>query len=235
MKFKHSGDAGDIIFALPTIKALGGGDLYLDPKGGEGQIYLKDTPTIKTKLTEEAILDLKVLLEQQPYIHNVYLWKGEKVDYNLDKFRTFSRPNTNVCEFHLNAFNLDSKLKDEQWLNIQESIKPNKPNVLIRTLRYHGNDSFYIFNKRQIEESFVFIGSPFEHEAFVRGLDINIEFQDIPSKFELAKVIAGAESIICNFGFGHTIAEGLKKSPIFLEYSRSTPISIFQRDGVTLV
>lgn len=32
--FKHSGDLGDIIFALPAVRALGGGILYLDPDGG---------------------------------------------------------------------------------------------------------------------------------------------------------------------------------------------------------
>jgi hypothetical protein len=34
-RFKHSGDLGDIIFSLPTIRALGGGTLYLDPAGGQ--------------------------------------------------------------------------------------------------------------------------------------------------------------------------------------------------------
>ena len=33
--FKHSGDMGDIVFSIPTVRALGGGVLYLDPDGGQ--------------------------------------------------------------------------------------------------------------------------------------------------------------------------------------------------------
>ena len=32
--FKHSGDIGDIIYSLVTIKKMGGGILYLDTSGG---------------------------------------------------------------------------------------------------------------------------------------------------------------------------------------------------------
>ena len=33
--FKHSGDIGDIIYGLVSIKRIGGGTLYLDTSGGE--------------------------------------------------------------------------------------------------------------------------------------------------------------------------------------------------------
>ena len=53
--FKHSGDMGDIIFSLPTIRALGGGVLYLDPRGGQKESTVSWKNFENTKLTPESI------------------------------------------------------------------------------------------------------------------------------------------------------------------------------------
>src|SRR5947208_2662564 len=87
--FKHSGDLGDIIFSLPTVRALGGGVLYLDPTGGELEPLVKEPLKLRThtKLTAAAIDSLRPLLLLQEYIADVRFWHGERVDYNLDEFR----------------------------------------------------------------------------------------------------------------------------------------------------
>ena len=55
--FKHSGDLGDIIFALPAVRALGGGTLLLDPQGGASEPAVAETahPRKRTRLTPQAI------------------------------------------------------------------------------------------------------------------------------------------------------------------------------------
>ena len=76
--FKHSGDLGDIIFSLPTIKALGGGILYLDPDAGQSDPLVTWGKGIynKTKLTQAGIDAITPLLEYQSYIHEVRTWRG---------------------------------------------------------------------------------------------------------------------------------------------------------------
>ena len=93
--FKHSGDLGDIIYSLPTIRALGGGILYLDPAGGESDPYIRaQCVDGKTRLNKQTIDFLSPLLKLQPYITDVRYWNGEKVTYNLDEFRQkFGDPN----------------------------------------------------------------------------------------------------------------------------------------------
>ena len=70
--FKHSGDLGDIIYSLPTIRALGGGILYLDPEGGANDKYVRDQSVDgRTRLNKLTIDSLTPLLEAQPYIEKV--------------------------------------------------------------------------------------------------------------------------------------------------------------------
>src|SRR5580765_1733925 len=111
--FKHSGDLGDIIFSLPTIRALGGGVLYLDPTGGETEPRVKEPLKLRThtKLTAAAIDSLRPLLLLQEYIADVRFWGGEPVDHNLDEFRR-SAPQLNLADAHLQAFDLPTSNRD---------------------------------------------------------------------------------------------------------------------------
>jgi hypothetical protein len=144
--FKHSGDLGDIIFSLPTIRALGGGLLYLDPNGGEASPFVdwagktgtnlvlhldehrnEGTPVnqlpgrTRTNLTTESIESLRPLLLQQEYIVDVQLWYGETVDHDLDAFRRHNRFN-NLSDAHLAAFELPFAERDRAWLTIDQPI-----------------------------------------------------------------------------------------------------------------
>ena len=78
--FLHSGDLGDIIYSLPSIKKLGGGTLYLNPSANN----LQNNYPIKTKLTKNSINLLRPLLLEQEYIYDVSIWNGNAIDYNLD-------------------------------------------------------------------------------------------------------------------------------------------------------
>ncbi|HEX4792935.1 MAG TPA: hypothetical protein VH370_04035, partial [Humisphaera sp.] len=84
--FKHSGNLSEIIFALPTIRALGGGILYLDPAGGESEPLVKQPQKLRsrTRLDADSIESLRPLLALQEYIVEVRNWSGENVDFNLD-------------------------------------------------------------------------------------------------------------------------------------------------------
>ena len=68
LTFKHSGDLGDVIFSLPTIRALGGGQLLLDPEGGESSPYVRFADKTRTKIKLKRIETIKQRLELEGYI-----------------------------------------------------------------------------------------------------------------------------------------------------------------------
>jgi hypothetical protein len=125
--FKHSGDMGDIIYSLPTIRAMGGGVLYMDPEGGLKSPLVKWVGRDRTKLCAATIESAMPLLRLQPYLEDVRFWRGEQVEFDLDTFRLNIRFN-NLADSHLAAFNLPLTERDTPWLRVDSPISiPNRP------------------------------------------------------------------------------------------------------------
>jgi hypothetical protein len=232
--FKHSGDLGDIIFSLPTVKALGGGVLYLDPEGGKEEKLVSWANGLfeSTKLTKDGIDSIKELLEYQDYIEEVRYWNGEEVDYNLDQFRLHVRYN-NLADSHLASFALDTSHRDESWLKVPSAVINDleKDVILARSCRYHGNYSFWETMDRDILKKAVYLGFKEEYDQFQYTYP---HMKDVPLKevgnlMEMAQVIAGADLFIGNQGLPHAIAEGLKK-PLINEVFRPYPAAVFERE-----
>ena len=235
LTFKHSGDMGDIIFSLPTIRALAGegGILYLDPKGGKEEKLVQGTDRGDfTRLDEKCIESLKLLLEMQPYIKEVKVWKGEKVTYNLDEFRKHIKFN-NLAVSHLEAFNLSHNHINSAWLEVDKPTELEKKKIIARSLRYHGNHIFWSHMKLKGEfDDACFVGFPLEHQAFESTFEISVTRLDTPTLLDVARVVAGADIVFCNQNVVHAIAEGMKKR-LFNEVFRLYPAAVFERSIVT--
>lgn len=231
--FKHSGDIGDIIFSLPTIRALGGGKLYLDPEGGESSKYVAWADRTRTKLNKSSIESLKPLLELQPYISSVELWNGEAVDYDLDEFRTHVRYN-NLSDSHLKCFDLDFSERDSAWITNVEPLVIHKPIVISRSPRVHGNHSFWENNLPHFKDRCVFVGFEKEHDIFEYTFGHKVEHYKTETIIDLARVIKGCEKFYGNQGFSHSLAEAMKKD-LINEVYRVYPAAIFNRDGAQYV
>jgi hypothetical protein len=76
--FFHSGDLGDILAALPTIRALGGGVLRIGPAADTGQ---------REAMNEGRFKSIAPLIKQQEYIEDVVYGPAEKGDKNMAYFR----------------------------------------------------------------------------------------------------------------------------------------------------
>jgi len=232
--FKHSGDLGDIIYSLPTVKALGGGVLYLDPTGGLSDPLVAWGRRSNTSLNEKVIERLKPLLERQEYIKGVELWdESVKIDYNLNEFRR--NLTTNLSDSHLKAFNLPPSHRDDAWLSIDEPLihKSGKRTLMSRSLRIHSNHTFWETLPDSILNDLVFVGNKFEYEVFYETFKYNIPFWDL-SIIDLARAISGCKLFISNATFGSALAEGFKKD-LIQEVYRLCPLSIFERKGATYV
>ena len=236
--FKHSGDLGDIIYSLPTIKAFGGGVLYLDPTGG------LDDPVVcwgnggrykNTSLTKKSIDLIRPLLLQQKYIKAVEEWNTSiKEDYNLNNFRK-SLVNNNLSDSHLTAFGLPQKHRDTSWLDVDfPLLNPNSKKILIaRSTRVQSNHTFWENLEDNIIENSAFVGTKFEYDVFCNTFRFKIDFWDLDI-LNLARAIKGCDLFISNQTFGSALAEGFKKN-LIQEVYRLCPLAIFNRKGATYV
>lgn len=204
-----SGDHGDIIYSLCTIKELGVERLYLNFKSeyklrGIGQ----------TKFNENGALLLKPLIESQPYIKYVAMYDGESVDYNLDLFR-FSGDLTyqNLCYSMLTTFGCNTEALNNQWLFV-EPKKIDKPVLINKTERYLNDE----VNWNQFIETYgdfmAFVGLKSEYESFIKEFNCDIPHIATNDFLDLAQVIAGSSLFIGNQSSPYAIAEGLKLDTI---------------------
>ena len=233
--FKHSGDLGDIIFALPAVRALGGGVLLLDPEGGASEPAVVESarPRQRTRLTDVSIDTLKPLLLLQDYVHDVRHWQGQPVDYNLDLFRRRVK-GANLPDAHLLAFNLPTSERDRAWLSVPDPIViPEKFIVINRTVRNTGNHGFWESALELMKDRCVFVGLPKEHEIFEYTFECEVPYHPTPTLVDLARVIAGCRQFIGNASLPHALAEAMKK-PLVLEMARVCNVRIV-RDGAEYV
>jgi hypothetical protein len=232
--YKHSGDLGDVIYALPAIRALGGGILYLDPQGGLSSPLLKWEGRDCTKLSAKTIDSIIPLLSRQPYIREVRHWHGEPVDYDLDQFRLHLNYN-NLSDSHLAAFKIPFTERDTPWIAIDAPVSiPNRTIVIARSLRYHGNDTFWESKLPVIKEHSVFVGLPREHEIFVETFGHDVPYWPTADIVALTRVLAGCLQFIGNQGLPHAIAEATKKD-LINEVFRPYPGAVFNRPGAQYV
>jgi len=237
--YKHSGDLGDIIFSLPTIRAQGAGVLYLDPKGGEEEELVRwgNGTHTHTKLTEKSIESIKELLEFQDYIKEVRLWDGEVVDFNLDKFRHHNKYN-NLADAHLAAFAVSFEERDKAWLKVPSMIADDESRdvIIARSCRYHGNYTFWETFDRDMIEKATYLGfeKEFEYFKYTYPHFEGVPRREVQSVLEMAQVIAGADLFIGNQGLPHALAEALKK-PLINEVFRPYPAAVFHREDAKYV
>jgi len=232
--FKHSGDLGDIVYALPTMRALGGGVLMLDPEGGESDPLVVAGTKNRTHLTRERIDVIRSLLLAQDYVDDVVYWNGEKPDFNLDRFRAHL-VNRNLADAHLAAFGLPTGERDRPWISAADPIKiPGRDTVIARSVRQQGNFNFWERTMPQIVDRCVYVGLPKEHEIFEYTFEMKVEYRPTADLLELARVIAGGEQFIGNSSLPHSLAEAMKK-PLILEVNRVYCPVLFERPGAHYV
>lgn len=210
--FLHSGDLGDIILSLPTIRALGGGTLYLGPSTFHPN---QDTFPRET-MTPRSVKFLKPLLEAQSYIHQVKCYYGGPVDYDLNKFRFcgLDLTKTNLCYAHLYAFGLLPQAAESPWLEVPKL--PVRYEVVInRSSRNHGDLNYY---KAVGQRNAIFLGHEDEYEAFTFEYPgMRIRWHRCFDAMEIAQIINSAQLFVGNQSLCYTIAKGLGKETILEE------------------
>jgi hypothetical protein len=233
--FKHSGDLGDIVYALPAIEALGGGALLLDITGGANEpACMAQCIDKKTKFNRGGYEFIAPLLREQPYVEQVAVWNGEAVDYNLNQFRfKFNDPKTrsktrNLLDLHLDAFGLPVHDPDAAWLRCGPPIALDRKIVISRSPRMQSNFPWFVVRKHYFRDNGVFIGLPKEHELFEYTFDTTIPYHPTKNALAMARVIAGCDLFIGNSTFALALAIGLGRVSIVQELEPHFPTTHFE-------
>lgn len=219
--FFHSGDLGDIIAALPTIRQLGGGKLVIGHQPGVGN----------REAMKGARFDaIRPLLEAQPYITEVeYDDHPTNVTHNLALFRnTGIRYGESLAHWQARYCGI-TNLDVSPWLEVGH-FEPNGRVVINRSARYH--NMFFPWGElayRHREGAF-FVGLQSEHAEFEKKYRTGIRYLHTPDLLELAKWIAGCKLFIGNQSAPFWIAAGLGV-PLIQETIGHDPNSIIEREN----
>lgn len=221
--FKHSGDLGDLIYSMATVRHLGGGRIYLDDSGTLGRKYDGSV----SGLTPHLVRMLTPLLESQPYVASVSTWRGERVDFDLDSFRDGRDYNRhNLCHMVMDTFGVPRDAANTPWL----SVTPRRvaEAVFSRSPRYR-NPAVDYHRLRTEFPNAVFVGLPDEHSDFVSSYG-EIAYHPVNDFLEMAEIICGADVLVGNQSMAMALAVALGK--IYVQETMvSCPNCVFDRAG----
>lgn len=210
--FMHSGNAGDIIYALPTIYALADraeANLYLNlDRPIEYSKIRGGHPLGNVLLNHTMFSMLRPLLLSQPQITRCEAYDGQNVDYNLDIFREspFSLSAGNIARWYFLHFGINADL-GKPWLQVEPNPAVSDYIVIARSLGYHSPGIDHSFLKKY--GKLLFVGLPEEFDAMKQRVP-NLEYHPVSDFLELARIIAGCRFFIGNQSFPFSIAEALK-------------------------
>lgn len=218
--FTHSGDIGDIIYSLPTIRACGGGSLTIFDYPGRTAHGMNSTKFER----------IKTLLDKQDYLYEV-IWSNSLIDSSLNGFRDH-RYAGNLADMHLATHGFDYRPRCKQWLTV-EAVHAYDV-IINRTQRYNNHGFDWPEAIRRYGDQIGFVGSPEEHGFFCLQFG-KVNYLHAPDLLTLAQYIAGSKLFIGNYSAPAAISEGLKH-PMVIEVcpDHNHQLAIFQRMGCIL-
>jgi hypothetical protein len=220
--FKHSGNAGDLIYALPSLRVLAG--KFGAKLSLELNVPLRNRKLVHplggVQLNQKMYDMLEPLLSRQEYINELAVYEGGAVDYDLDVTRDapFRTDRLGICRWYFYVFGITCDLS-QPWLKVDPDPSFKNRIVVARSKRYRNLTFSYKFLEQYGAP--VFVGLADEYEDF-RSQVPQSEWVEVKDFYQLARIIAGSRLFIGNQSFPYSIAEGLKV-PRVLELDPGMP------------
>jgi ADP-heptose:LPS heptosyltransferase len=220
LKFKHSGNAGDIIYSLNAFRSA----CILRDKNAILYLKLDEPiqlhPSFKhplggVMLNRYMFDNLRPLLLECDFIEDVVIYTNQKVDYDLDTFRKigFNLGAGDIKKWYLYAFpELQEYYSNEQVLKGYNTERLQKSNyygetylVLNRSERYNnGQIDYSILN--QVQLPIYFVGTDTEF-AIMKNIVWDLQHKKVANFLELKDFIAYSKLFIGNQSMCYAIAE----------------------------
>lgn len=240
--FTHAGDSGDTIYSLATMKALGGGVMFLSPDNK----YPFPRPS-RWQLDgggsgwSDNIISL---LEEQEYCWSARYTHGHPASttHDLNKFRaswgTKQVDFSSIYQLHGKAFGLTLD-ETKPWLTVKEPVKFSKYDIVVaRTPRYRNPKFPWDKLVKKYGDRMIFVGTQDELDNF-NGFAAPkkiVRFRT-DNLLDVARAIAGAKVFIGNQSAPLAIAHGLGKNVVVEEWELNAntylnrPGAIYSRQG----
>ena len=240
IKFLHSGDMGDLVAGLATVKEICEREnqkaiMLCDTSGGLYNRWVKaQSQGGGLKFKKKSLEFLQPLLEYQPYVASVKEWDAnEKPDYDLNDFRSvfFDRAkleatNQNLLFAHQYAMGLEMGYKGP-WLKVPET-PVTRALLVSRSNRYHSSDQVYLLNKFKLASNGnAFMGMDIEYKAFLDCVQTEVGRVAICDALDAAKQIAASAKYIVNGTLFYWIAVGMGHPCIHHELGVDIPTTLF--------
>ena len=205
----HSGNAGDIIYSLPTVKGLGAEHFVIN--------LCTDRGFGNRSISFSTARALSPLLLSHPYIKRLTITESnipleylkqpmEGINFKLDTFRLYDLCKHHLAICHAMAFGKRLDLVEE-WLHVETKETERDYVVVCLTPRYRTLTKEFWLEIFSGLDNVIVLGIP---EEFHCVAGINAEFVTCPDFLEMAKIIKGSRLFIGNPSLAYAIAEGLK-------------------------
>ena len=221
----HGGDVGDLIYALPVIRAagreLGGADVVLSPLAGT-----------RRAMTPELVAEVAPLLLAQPYVRSVrYADAPEGFDLNAWRRRRY--PGLyNLADRQLDLLDWSHAERDAAWLAVDPSHVADV--IVHRSPRYHNPRMDWRAVLDRYAGRLAVVGSPEEHAELERTTGVTVPYHPTADYLALARVIAGAKLFVGNQSSPLALSIGLGV-PVVVERSTDLDNCHFDRPDATYV
>jgi hypothetical protein len=248
LKFKHSGNAGDIVYSLNAIRSA----CFLHDK--DAILYLKLDEPIQlhpsfkhplggVMLNRYMFDNLRPLLLECDFIEDVVIYTNQKVDYDLDSFRKigFNLGAGDIKKWYLYAhpelqyhYSNDPVLNYHHYKSLEQSYWGDAFIVLNRSERYNnGQIDYSILN--QVQLPIYFVGTDTEF-SIMKNIVWDLQHKKVANFLELKDFIAYSKLFIGNQSMCYSIAEQVQANRL-LEVYFSCPnvitegLEMFNQEG----
>jgi hypothetical protein len=203
-RYLHKPNIGDAVYALPVVRELAGGFLFLDCRA---------MPWYRG-----AFLRALSFLRRQPYIDECAIYSGQEWDTDLDRYllldQARERHHVTLVDSHFRGIGLQPPGKIEPWL-VAKPIDARYPVVVHRSPRYHGPVDYGFLASVKPGDLFC-VGWPDEAAYFRQTFGAT--YLPTPTLDRLASIINAAGVFIGNQSAPLAIAAGLGKNRLVEEY-----------------
>jgi hypothetical protein len=184
------------------------------------KIDYQNHPSGKVYLDKRIVNLLLPLLRNQTFLSSANIYNEEKIDINLDLFRSIPiniRFHSIRWYSHLTGTRINM---EHPYLSAKSHNLIKNKIIVVRSPRYRNAYINYKFLKNTKNLLCVGLKSEFEN---LKNEIHNLEFYDCKDFLEMAEIIKGSKFFIGNECFAYSIAEGLK-IPRLLEASPDFPV-----------
>ena len=218
LNFKHSANAGDLIYSLVGIRAacrkIGRKARILCRLNMVGSYYEGAThPLGNLMFTEDTFNMVLPLIETLDFVESIEIWKNQcEIHFNIDQIRdncdALGMPHTEIRQWMMMMFPETAGCISEPWLpSRREPPAPIKYIAVNLTQRYRNPSINYRFLD-DVGVPIMFLGVGSEHDIFIKECR-KAQYLKTKNYAEVAGVIGGSKLFIGNQSSCFAVAEGM--------------------------